>query len=700
MSTESIYKGYSMEEMQELLSNFLLDSWSYSKVSSFARNEKAFEMNYVYRVYSKNSSTSVAGTAYHQALKEYFQGKKDGRKVDIVEMERIAFEHIQEVPSNQWKLQKTTPTVEECQIKASKTVTALIKNFMQEKSVYEEEIDRVLDVEIYIDEFLTINGVDIPLPAHMMIDLVVRLKDGRVVVIDHKSKASYTDEQEIALSIGTQAITYVKGYEAKTGLRVDEVWFVENKYSANKDGSKQMNCFKVTLDENTRKLYEAMLYEPLQRMIKAISDPDYVYLINPSDNFVDMAELYDFWARTMICEVEDFNVEESKKDLVAKRLKKIRDSSIQSVSPNVFKKFSQNASSFIQYDLSKIDMTNELKIEHVLRSFGTVVNVAHKFEGYSSNTYLLEVSAGVKVSSIYSKRLDIANALDVANVRISSQMVVYEGKSYLAVDFSKKRDRDLFFNPDELKENMIPLGKDNFGQTIYWNTANPSTPHILVCGQTGSGKSVFLESTIEYAKEDQFDDIYIFDPKRDFTNLHDHNQVFVYNEIEEIEEQMANLVLEMEQLIKDRKKKKILVVFDEFADAVSQARSGNELNIMQEVQTGNYANGMPKFALKKTGEHKSLEENLRILLQKGRSSGFRIVAATQRASVKVIGGDAKVNFPVQVCFKVPKEVDSKVVLDEAGAESLAGKGDGLIKSPDYNDTVRFQAFYKPAKQHA
>jgi len=91
---------------------------------------------------------------------------------------------------------------------------------------------------------------------------------------------------------------------------------------------------------------------------------------------------------------------------------------------------------------------------------------------------------------------------------------------------------------------------------------------------------------------------------------------------------------------------------------------------------------------------KSLEENLRLLLQKGRSIGYRIVAATQRASVKVITGDAKVNFPVQICFRVPKEVDSKVVIDEPGAESLSGKGDGLIKSPEYQSVVRFQAFYK------
>ena len=69
--------------------------------------------------------------------------------------------------------------------------------------------------------------------------------------------------------------------------------------------------------------------------------------------------------------------------------------------------------------------------------------------------------------------------------------------------------------------------------------------------------------------------------------------------------------------------------------------------------------------------------------------------ATQRSSVKVIPGDLKVNLPVQVCFRVNKEVDSKVVIDEAGAETLTGYGDGLIKSSEYGNPVRFQGFFKP-----
>ena len=127
-----------------------------------------------------------------------------------------------------------------------------------------------------------------------------------------------------------------------------------------------------------------------------------------------------------------------------------------------------------------------------------------------------------------------------------------------------------------------------------------------------------------------------------------------------------------------------LVIFDEFADALSQSK-GDKLP--PEV----LSNMDDELRLQVA---KGLEENLRILLQKGRSCGFRVMAGTQRASVKVITGDAKVNFPVQICFRVPRTVDSMVVLDEAGAEALAGQGDGLIKSPEYRDTVRFQAFYK------
>lgn len=699
--TPNIYKSYSQDELENLFSQFLISSWSYSKVTGFARNEKAFEMNYIFGVQSKRSATTIAGEAYHHALKYYFSKLKKGELIDIIELESSAFEFIDEIDANFWKIQKTTPTIEECKIKATVTTASLLRNFISEISIYESEVDRILDVELYCNEFLTVNGVDIPLPCHAKIDLALKMKDGRTIIVDHKSKISYSGEDEIALSIGVQAITYVKCYEEKRGIKIDEVWFVENKHSKNKDGSPQIHAFKVTLDKDTRILYEALLYEPLRKMLQATSDPDYVYLINDSDNFVDKAELYDFWAKTMISEIEDFNVEESKKELVSKRLKKIRDASVKIINPKVIKDFKKNASKFIQYDLSNSDMTKEQKIEHVLRSFGTIVQVAHMLEGYSSDTYLLEVSAGVKIASIHSHRLDIANALDVPKVRISQELIVYQGKAYLSVDVSKKRTVDLLFDPKELVGMKIPIGKNNFRETIIWDLNNHSTPHVLICGATGSGKSVSVKSTIEYAKLANVEKIVVFDPKYEFTSYNNDYKVEVYNDIIEIENEMIKLVDEMNDLVKNGRRKFTLVVFDEFADAVAQSRKGNELMIKEMVQVGNYApkglmmESAPKMKLEKVGELKSLEENLKILLQKGRSCGFRIMAATQRASVKVITGDAKVNFPVQICFRVPKETDSRVVIDESGAEALQGMGDGLIKSPEYKDVVRFQSFYKP-----
>lgn len=689
----NIYSAYSDEELENLFSFYLINSWSYSKVSTFSRNEKEFERTAIYGEKSKRSSTSVAGNAYHSALELFFRYLSDGVITSIIEMERRAFAYIEDVPANSWKLQKTTPSVEECTIKANKIASSLLYNFYAEKDLYTQNIKKILGVELRCEEWLVISGVDIPLPCHAEIDLIIETDDGKTVVIDHKSKTGFTDESEIALVIGKQAITYVKCLESKFNIKVDEVWFIENKHSKNKDGSPQMKKSRVVMDDNTRKLYEIMLYEPLKRMIDAVSDPDYVYTINDSDSLTDKAELYEFWAKTLIAEVEDFHVPESKKELIRQRLRKIRDASVASISPKVIKEFKNNASAFIEYDFSDKDMSKSEKIEHVLRTFGLIVKVEKEISGYSSDTFLLEVSAGVKISNIMKYKLDIANALNVSSVRIGKDLMVYEGKSYVFIEISKKRTTDLLFSKEFLNGNKLPLGIDNFGRTIHWDLDNHSTPHILICGATGSGKSVSIISTVEYARLAGVKDIVIFDPKYEFCQ-YARNGVKVFNEIEAIESQMKALVDNMQKRAKSGKVHKTLVVFDEFADAVSASRSGRELDITEDFITGYRKDGSPKIETRVVGRLKSLGENLKILLQKGRSLGFRIVAATQRASVKVITGDAKVNFPVQICFRVPKAVDSKVVLDEEGAEALAGMGDGLLRSPEYLDIVRFQGFYK------
>jgi len=702
----SKYKDYSHEQLEELFSNYLIDSWSYSKVSTFSRNEKDFEMSYLYNIKSKSSATTVAGQAYHKALQTFFMNLQSGLDTDIVTLEQIAFELIDDIPADKWKIQKTNPTIADCIQDATEKSSKLINNFLTEIQVYLSEIKEVIQVEVKSTSWVTINGVEIPLPLHLMIDLVVITNDDKRVIIDHKSKSKFTDDSELRFTIGKQAITYVKGYEEQTGETIDEVWFIENKIPKNKDRSPQLMVFKSVMDESTRRLYEAILYEPLRRMIQAVNDPDYVYLINDSDNFIDKAEIYEFWAKTMLAEISDFDIPEKKRPLIAARLKKIRDASIASITPKVIKNFKKFTEQFIPYDLSNKDMTTQEKIEHVLRSFGILTKVQFTFDGYSSSSYLLEINAGTSISQISKYRLDIANALNVPNVRIQKDLFVYEGKSYLAIESGKKGTATLAWDKSKLIDRKIPIGEDNFGQTVVWDMDNQSTPHMLVCGATGSGKSVSLRSTIEYARLGGVSDIYIFDPKHEFKSFKG-NGIEVYNDIGDIEAQMELLVGEMEMRVKNQISKKTLVVFDEFADAVANSRKGNELDIMKEVQDGFYApkklKGMfgdqmsepiPKMKMKVVGKLNTLEENLRILLQKGRSSGYNIIAATQRASTKVITGDAKVNFPVQICFRVPKDIDSMVVIDEPGAEALNGRGDGLIKSPEYLNVVRFQAFYK------
>lgn len=701
----SIYKTYTQDQLTELNSNFLIDGWSYSAVRAFGRNQAAFEMVYVARCRIKSSAAQVAGNAYHYALEHHFKQLQVGINQDLVQAEILAYSFIDEVPANSWKLQKTTPTVEDAVALANKNVTLLLHHFYSELGIYEDDIEEVLFVEDYIVEYLTINGVDIPLPCRMKIDLGVRLKDGRNIIIDHKSKTAYTDEKEAEFMLTNQAVVYYKGVESKYGIKVDEMWFVENKISKNKDGSPQLQVIPIVLNEDNIKFYEYKLYESLSSMILAVSDPYHNYPINYDDNFIDVAELENFKNKQMLGEIPDFEFDESKRALVEKRTKRIKDLAVEKISVNTIKAFKANAAKFIQYDISSADMTNEQKIEHALRQKQVMVEVAHTFDGYSSDTYLLSVAAGSNFKSINSNKLSIASALNVPNIRIPENLTIHEGKAYLAIEAPKKREKDLFWDAKELVGMKIPVGKDNIGETLVWDLENEASANCFEAGSAGSGKSQSLISKLEYALLiPEITQFIIFDIKRDFEHYNDLSKVNVYHDIEDIENAMFELVEDMNDKIKRRVKEYVYVIIDEYNEILNTMSKGKDLDIYEDVQIGFYhqtkamiESGMPpqpKMQRQKVGQKLSFEENLMRLSQKGRSSGFRINAATQLASAEIIPSKIKVNYPVRISYRVPQKENSKVILDESGAELLAGYGDGLIKSPDYPETVRFQSFYK------
>lgn len=186
------------DQLEEHLSQFLINSWSFSGVSTFARNEKEFERRYIYREPSRKSATTVAGTAYHAALESFFSALKEGELKQIAELQECAYKEIDKIEANEWKLGKKTPSVTDCINTATKTVNALIENFYKEHDLYLANIARVVAVEESFECWLIVNGVDIPLPCRGKLDLVVELTDGRRIIIDHKSKSAYTDESELA----------------------------------------------------------------------------------------------------------------------------------------------------------------------------------------------------------------------------------------------------------------------------------------------------------------------------------------------------------------------------------------------------------------------------------------------------------------------------------------------------------------------
>ena len=124
----SIYNSYTPDQLEEHFSNFIIKSWSFSKLNQYVRNEKAFEMIYIYGYQNKSAASGVSGNAYH-LISDYWKAKQKGLTLSLPELQEIAFKYIEEVPANKWKLQKTSPTIAEAKIKAIKTTTALLSNF-------------------------------------------------------------------------------------------------------------------------------------------------------------------------------------------------------------------------------------------------------------------------------------------------------------------------------------------------------------------------------------------------------------------------------------------------------------------------------------------------------------------------------------------------------------------------------------------
>lgn len=699
----SQYSQLPPDEIEELLSNYLISHWSISAVRSFIRNEKDFEKSYIFKDISRlKGLSSIIGTVYHKTLMEEFLRLKAGDPMGYDAMAMLAHDELEKIGADEYKVTDNKPLVE-MQNEALEKSNYLITNFLSEIDSYTKEIKDILFVEEPILEFVTIEGVDIPIPLKAIPDVVYINMNDELCILDHKSKKAYTQETDVVLQCSLQSTAYALGVaeklkrpeykkllalypKIKDGVKYFR--YYENKYTKNRDGSRQIRCIDIQIDE-TKKMYEAILFEGVWRMLKAVQDPDYVYLMNPDDHFPDGGELVDFWVKTRIEGIEGFpNLDAKQKKLLSMRKKDVRSASLARIPKAVIKAFKEQAGfvSFNSKDMA--DLTLEERIEHRLKCLNFNTKVVHKIKGYSCDTYLLEVGAGMKIGTIFGYRMDIANAMGVADIRINKNLVQYGESSYIAIEVNTKDRSTLEMKASDCPADdlLIPLGKDNFGNTISWDLGNDSTPHILISGATGSGKSIVLKTIIQTAMHKGIE-VSIIDPKRDkhFKNI----QTYKVSDIKDIEVFLEKKVAEMDAIYKKGGfKSRQIIIFDEANDCFT--RQTRERKVMATV--GEYVDGTPKKALRRDENFRTLEDNTMLLAQKARSAGIHLVLASQRFSVKVLNGDAKANFPARLCLTVTSAVDSKVALDEEGAEKLNGRGDALFKDPTMPEPKRIQTF--------
>ena len=155
------YAQLSAERLEEHFSNYLIDSWSYSAVTTFARNEKAFEMLYIYREKDKRSVSSIAGNAYHEALRVYFSALggldcQQPHEESVVNISQAAYDYLDTVEPASWKLTDKIDTVETAVAEATDKVNKLIANFASEVGIYTDEIEKVYTVEHRIETWVMI----------------------------------------------------------------------------------------------------------------------------------------------------------------------------------------------------------------------------------------------------------------------------------------------------------------------------------------------------------------------------------------------------------------------------------------------------------------------------------------------------------------------------------------------------------------
>lgn len=283
----------------------------------------------------------------------------------------------------------------------------------------------------------------------------------------------------------------------------------------------------------------------------------------------------------------------------------------------------------------------------------------------------------------FATETDIPKYVEIENVTSKGMFGIYLPRK----EFNPIRIKDILLKFPSKNTLNFSIGKNIVGQNVYSDLEQ--MPHLLVAGATNSGKSVFINSMLVgliFQNEPTNLNLILIDPKgglelASYENIKHLYNNHIYIELEESIQILKEINQKMEhryELFRERKVRKLSdynrkyprdklqyfsIVIDEFANLV-QKKGGEKLSTL-----------------------------IQKIAEKGRGAGIHLVISTQRPSVKVISGDIKANIPGRLSFRLSSSQDSRVILDENGAEKLFGRGDLLLIDPERSLKVRCQGAY-------
>lgn len=347
---------------------------------------------------------------------------------------------------------------------------------------------------------------------------------------------------------------------------------------------------------------------------------------------------------------------------------------------------------------SKINETANV-LKEVFHDFNIDGHVVTAHVGPAVTQYEMEIKAGTKLSKILGIHREIALALAAKDVRIQAPI---PGKKTVGIEIpnaqtamvSVREILETIKPEDDDKKLLVAFGQDIMGNSVTWQINK--TPHMLVAGSTGSGKSVCINSLIvSMLMRTRPDEVklVLVDPKKVELSMYNgvpHLLTPVVTDARKANIALKKIVVEMERRydLFESSGTKNIEGYNKLVDKKNE--DDPSLNMKRlpfiVVIIDELADLMMVAA-------KEVEDSIMRITQMARAAGIHLIVATQRPSTDVITGVVKANIPTRVAFAVSSQIDSRTILDMVGAEKLLGKGDMLFLPQGENVPIRVQGTF-------